>query len=439
MKTTYLLLFNLILALTFRTARAGDSDSAVRHGRLSLDEVISAVLANNPATKAAQEKWQAMKARVPQAAAWEDLKAQGSSRAARYVSIPPNSFMDQSFMLQQEVPLSGKNLSRARAATAEAGATFEDFRRTQLDVRARARVAFYRLANEYGQLDVNRENVELLNQFAEISRQRYEVGNASQADVLTAQTDAAKLIEAQFDILRRISEAQSQLNVLMNRPAQSALGEPAAIPFQSARFSLQNLQDVALNSRPEVQRAQSRVEAEKFRVELANRQWFSDPTLNVQAQRYNDAGQAVSELDVGVSIGLPFLNARKYSAQGLEARRNFESAQHELESTRTETLGLVRDQLKKIETAAHHYELYRDKILPLARQTVQSNRAAYETSSANFLALITAKRVLQDVESMSINHLADYQVALAELDAIIGVGDGAAGNAPPPRKGSKRP
>jgi len=46
-------------------------------------------------------------------------------------------------------------------------------------------------------------------------------------------------------------------------------------------------------------------------VELANRQWFPDPTLDVQAQRYNEAGQAVSELDVGVSIGLPFLNTQE--------------------------------------------------------------------------------------------------------------------------------
>jgi len=423
MKTTYLLLLNLILALTFRTAQAGDKDSAVRKGRLALDEVTNVVLANNPAIKAAQEKWQGMKARVPQAAAWEDLRAQARSRVARYVSIPPNAFTDQSFMLQQEVPISGKNLSRARAATAEAGAAFEDFRRTQLDVLSRARAAFHRLANEYAQLEVNQRNVDLLNQFAEVNRQRYEVGNASQADVLTAQTDAAKLLEAQSDIFRRISDAQSQLNVLMNRPAQSPLAQPSQIPFQPPHFSLQALQAVALSARPEMQRAQNRVEAERFRVELANRQRFPDPTLDVQAQRYNEAGQAVSELDVGVSIGLPFLNPRKYSATVTEARRNFESAQHELEAMRAETLGLVRDQLTKIETAAHHYELYSDKILPLARQAVQSNRVAYETSSANFLELITAQRVLQDVESAHVNHLADYQVAVAELDAIVGIED----------------
>jgi outer membrane protein TolC len=396
-------------------------DDQVQRTALSLDAATNAVLAANPALKAAEKKWEAMKARVPQAAAWEDLRAQGMSRVERYVSIPPNAFTDQTFMLQQEVPITGKNLSRARAATAEAGAAFEDFRRMRLDVVARARAAFYRLANEYAQLDLNRRNVELLNQFAKISRDRYEVGNAAQADVLTAQTDAAKLSEVESDILRRISDAQTQLNVLMNRPPQSPLGQPAPLPFRPLQLSLPQLQAIAIAARPEVQRAQSRVEAERFRKQLANRQWVPDPTVNVQAQRYNQAKEAVSEFDLGVSIPLPFFNPRKYSAAVTEAQRNLESAEHEAESTRNETLGLVRDQLTKIETAAHHYQLYRDKIVPLAGQTVQSNRAAYETSSANFLALITSQRVLQDAESAALNHLADYQVSVAELDAIVGI------------------
>ena len=420
MKIPYLLYLSLILVLTVPPA-ANAGDGSVQGTALSLDAVTSAVLAANPALKAAEKKWEAMKARVPQAGAWEDLRAQGMSRVERYVSIPPNAFTDQTFMLQQEVPVTGKNLSRARAATAEAGAAFEDFRRMRLDVVSRARAAFYRLGNEYAQLDLNRRNVELLNQFAKISRDRYEVGNAAEADVLTAQTDAAKLSEVESDILRRISDAQTQLNVLMNRPPQSPLGQPVSLTFRPFGFSLRQLQAMAIAARPEVQRAQSRVEAERFRIQLANRQWVPDPTVNVQAQRYNEAREAVSELDVGVSIPLPFFNPRKYSAAVAEAQRNLESAEHEAESTRSETLGLVRDQLTKIETAAHHYELYRDKIVPLARQTVQSNRAGYESSSANFLALITSQRVLQDAESAALNHLADYQVSVAELDAIVGI------------------
>ncbi len=223
------LFFGSLLLTT--SLNAEPLDQVVREGRLSLREVIRAVAERNPSVKAAEAKWETMKARVPQAAAWEDLRAGVDSFVERSVSIPANSFMNQTAMLEQEVPISGKNRSRARAATAEAGAAFEDLRRMELDVSSRARIAYARLANGYAQLEVNRRNDELLGQFVQISRSRYETGAATQADVLIAQTDAAKLLETRADIERQISEAQSALNVLLNRPAQAPLGRPGPLVF----------------------------------------------------------------------------------------------------------------------------------------------------------------------------------------------------------------
>ena len=393
-------------------ARAGDI--------LSPDEIVRQALRDNASIKAARAKWEMMKARVPQAAAWEDLRAGVDSVVERSVSIPANSFMNQTAMLEQEVPISGKNRSRARAATAEAGAAFEDLRRMELDVSSRVRIAYARLANGYAQLEVNRRNDDLLGQFVQISRSRYETGAATQADVLIAQTDAAKLLETRADIGRQISEAESALNVLLNRPAQALLGRLGPLVFTPSALSLGKLQAIAIVSRPELQRAQSQVDAAKSRVELANRQWFPDPALNVKAQRYNEAAQAISEVDVGISFPIPWLNGKKYSAGALEAHKDLENAQQEFDAARAEASALVRDQLKKIQTSATQYELYRDKILPLARQTVEASRAAYEASNGGFLELITTRRTLQDVESAALNHLADHEAAIAELDAIIG-------------------
>jgi cobalt-zinc-cadmium efflux system outer membrane protein len=419
MKTFNRLLLYLALTSIARAEQAGEA-SALSVGRFSQRELVAVVLRDNPTLKASRAKWEMMKARVPQVRAWEDLRASGDFRVERSVNIPPNSFMDQTAMLEQELPLSGKNMSRGRAATAEARAALEDFRRTQLDLVMRARSAYVRLVNNYSQLDVNRRNSELLEQFVQISRSRYEAGTATQADVLIAQTDAAKLLEARADIERQISDAQSALNVLLNRPAQSSLGRPSALMFTEEPFSLQQLQALAVAQRPELQRSQHRIDAERSRLQLAKRQWFPDPALNVKTQRYNDAAQAVSEVDVGVAFPVPWLNWKKYGAGVVEAQKGLEEAEHEFYAARTETLGLVRDQLKKIETTAHHYELYRDKLLPLARQTVEASRAAYEASTGGFLELITARRTLQDAESAALNHLADHEMAIAELDAIIG-------------------
>src|SRR4051794_28299923 len=42
---------------------------------LSLESVVEEVLHHNRSLKAAQANWQAMKQRIPQARAWEDLRA----------------------------------------------------------------------------------------------------------------------------------------------------------------------------------------------------------------------------------------------------------------------------------------------------------------------------------------------------------------------------
>ena len=394
--------------------------AAAAANQLSREAAVNTALKENPTVKAARAKWEMMKARLPQASAWEDLRVGFDATAGRFVNVPTNSFMDQMVMAEQELPVSGKNRSRARAATAEAGAAFEEFRRAELDVVSRTRASYSRLANGYAQLDVSRRNEELLNQFIKISQSRYETGAATQSDVLLAQTDLAKLLETRADIQREISEEQSALNVLMNRPAQAPLGRPAALVFTPHKFALDRQQALTVLRRPEIQRAQSMIDAAKFGVELAHRQWIPDPMVNVKAQRYNGAGQAVSELDVGLSFPLPLLNQKKYSAGVLEAQKGLESTQREFDATRTEALGLVRDQLKKIQTAASQYELYRDKIVPLANETVEASRAAYEASTGGFLELITARRTLQDVESMALNRLAEYEVAIAELEAITG-------------------
>ena len=109
MKTTYSLLYSLTLALALRTTIAGNDDKTVQQGRLSLSDVIRVVAENNPTIKAAEAKWQGMKARVPQAAAWEDLRLQAQSLAGRFVNVAPNAFTDQSVTLEQELPLTGKN------------------------------------------------------------------------------------------------------------------------------------------------------------------------------------------------------------------------------------------------------------------------------------------------------------------------------------------
>src|SRR5881396_4167164 len=143
MKTTTFLVL-LTTSLVIRNQIAADAgEYGAASSRLSLGEVTRAVLENNPAIKEAESRWQAAIHRVRQANAWDDPRVVGESRVHRYVDVSPNAFADQTLAIEQLIPITGKNLVRGRIASAEALSVLEEMRRTQLDVIAKARGAYF--------------------------------------------------------------------------------------------------------------------------------------------------------------------------------------------------------------------------------------------------------------------------------------------------------
>jgi len=413
------ILFICLLLSVGNSGRAGEESSPATRAmtnRLSLDAVIQEVNERNPALKSAQSRWEAAKTRLRQAGAWSDprfgvdLERSDSKGLTRIHAAE--------WMLAQEVPLSGKNRLRASAARAEAASVLSELHRRELDLTVRARIAYARLANAYAQIDLNHKNDVILRQFIEISRIRYEAGTRQQSDVLMAETEQVKNEEVSRDLERDLSDAQSQLNVLMNRPAGSPLAEPEPNIFREFTFRLQEIESAALQLRPELLGASNRIAAANAQHTLARRAWVPDPELRLEARQFSGSG--FTEYDTAVFFNLPWLNPGKYKSAIAEAKFNRDSAEQDLAALQAETTGLVRDQLKKITTFHHHVTLFRERLVPLAGQTLDATRISYENDKTSLLELLTAQRTVRDTESTFQHHLADYLTAVAELEAITG-------------------
>jgi cobalt-zinc-cadmium efflux system outer membrane protein len=390
-------------------------------GRLSLSQVIASVLAHNPMIQSAQAKWFAAKERIPQSAAWEDLRVGTNIVFGRFVSVPANAFTDQMVGIEQMIPLSGKNRSKERVAAAEALGAFEEARRQELDVIARAKASYYQISNFYQLLDINRADEASLVQSVDNTRTKFEVGTQGQADLLLADNERQKIIEARRDIEQKLSDQESALNVLMNRDPFAALGHPVVNGDSSLPAPAERLRQLVLANRPEVREAQTKVAAARAKLELAKREWIPDPTVSLEAERYNAASQFVSQVGGGVSINVPWLNGKKYRAEEREAQGELSAAESDFVSAQTESLGLLRNQLEKIETLHHHLELYSNSLLPTARQTVASYQTDYEGDKTTLLVLLSSQRNLRELETMYYQDLTDYRVALAELESLVGL------------------
>jgi outer membrane protein TolC len=236
-----------------------------------------------------------------------------------------------------------------------------------------------------------------------------------------AENELIRLQEARNDLSRSVSDDETQLKLLMNRDPFGPLVKPMTVPMPNRdHYSADKFRDSLLKSRPEIRSTEAGLTVAKAKLELARREWIPDPTVSVEAQRYNGAAQGVSEVSAGVSFNVPWLNGKKYRAEEREAACGVEAAQRALESARTLGFGLLRDQLQKIETTHHHVELFQTRLIPNARQTVETNRTNYAGGKTGFLDLLLSERSLQELEAMFQHHLADYHIAVAELKAIVG-------------------
>lgn len=423
-------LFIFIFLLQVNLVRAEEKPTTGA-GKLTLDGVTTEALRHNPSIRAARAKWGMMKERVPQAAAWPDPLV--GADFERFGTSQFGEWTDVEWMAMQEIPISGKNRSRARIADAEALATWEELRRVQLDVVAAVKATYFNLANAREQLAVNQRNIHLLTQFTDISRKKYEAGQQAQGDVLLAETETARLTEQRRDLERDLSDAQTRLNVLMNRKPDSPLGH-TELRFAHFEAKSERLEAIMLANRPELLAAQHNITGEKAKLQLAKRQWFPDPAIRVEARDFSGDGSGITEYDTGIFFSIPWPNFKKYAAGEREARNGIEMSEGNRQVAENEAFGMLRDQLKKIATLHHHYELFREQLLPLAQQTVEATQAGYESDKAGFLDLLTAQRRAQDIEATYYMHLADYLSAIAELEAIIGAN---LGN-PPPAKGKSK-
>ena len=122
---------------------------------------------------------------------------------------------------------------------------------------------------------------------------------------------------------------------------------------------------------------------------------------------------------VTVQLNLPIWFG-KYSAGVREAKASHLAAmktRHDRENSLLVELQLA---LYNFRDAGRKIRLYRDSLLPKARQSLQVSQQAFEAGRASFLDLIDAERTLLEFQLLYERALADHAQRLAELEMLVG-------------------
>lgn len=421
-----LMVLALIFSVTAWTA-ASAQQSPTSH--LNVDDAVATAVNKNPSLAEMQARYDAL-AEVPsQLGTLPDPVL-----SLNALNLPTDSFdLDQEAMTQIQIgisqifPFPGKLALKEGASEYEAAAVGYSVEEMRLGLIRNVKTSWWQLYYLDRALEIVDSNQDLLRQFIQVAKTKYEVGDGLQQDVLLAQLELSKLIDQKIKLTATRRNQAIQLNVLMDAPP----GDKVALPTKSST-AMPDIADEntlylrADAARPLLKQIENNIHAAQSRLDLAEKDYYPDFKLGLAyGNRSGDNppprnGSRSDFLSVMFSINLPIYASGKQSRavnqRSLELRRNRHSFQDKLGVVRSEISTATTDYLQ----ARELFVLFQTGIIPQARQTVSSMLAGYQVSEVDFLNLVRSQVTLLNYEVQYWQALTEANQALARLVAAVG-------------------
>ena len=324
------------------------------------------------------------------------------------------------FMVGQELPGRGKRALRESVLQT-------DVELAEADIAVRARAVVDEVKRAYAELflarasiDIYRDNLALLRQFADISHAKYETGRISQQDVLKAAVELTRIHDEIIGLEERARLAEAELNTLLDRQAGASIGPLAAPRARVAVPDASLLQARAVEAQPELRVA--RLAIALAEAALAVEQSEYKPDFFVQGGYMIMPGMTDAWMArAGITWPKAPWSRGALDAKVAEARAAVAGRRAELRAAESAVRLAVQQAYVRVQAAQARADLIKTSLVPQSTQVLDVSRAAYQTDRVDFLALIDNQRVLLAVQLDYHRALADLEQAAADLERAVGV------------------
>lgn len=416
--------------------KAGEGDGAIAYRDVSdaerrpaielpaeagVEDFVAAALRHNPRIAAARFEVERLAQRIPQETSLEDPMfeispiGEGPQTAAGEVGIMLG--------VSQKLPFPGKLDTRGDIARRQVAIAAAALEQTRLEVEADVRRAYWSLYRAQQSLEIRSRTRQLLDQFHSSAQANFRAGIVSQQDVLRAAVELAELEREVAQLHQQRASAIAMLNSLMNRDADAPL--PEIRPPEPAELELraQQLLSAAWSASPAIRQANERIESARLEQKLARLQRWPDLTIGVGYNFVDDElnGMPTSGDDqwsITFGINLPIWQQRLRAAEREAALAQY-GAIAQLAEARNDIAFRVHDAVARVQSQQQQIRLLRDRILPQARQAVESSASAYRAGRGSFVELIDNWQALLGFEQMYHDTLAELHQALADLQQVV--------------------
>lgn len=326
------------------------------------------------------------------------------------------------FLVQQLIQTAGKRGLGMESSRLGTEASEEDLQDTLRTLTNAVRKAYYVLLLAQKNAEIAEDNTARYQQLWEVNRLRLKQGDISEADFLRIEVEKLKAESDWNNATASVKMAQTEFAKLLAWPDNimsfKAKDEwPDKMPL-TEKANEQALLEKALQQRPDIAAAKTRIEQAQKQLTLAKRLAIPDVTVGVG---YSHDPQNLNSdfAQVQVSVPIPLF----YQKQGevSQAAVGFQNAQLNLAQTEQTLRADVVASLAKWQAAEKVVNRYEQDILTKIDQIRESAELSYLNGATGIIDLVEAERVHKAA-------LLDYYTALnnrtlAYADLQMAVGD----------------
>jgi outer membrane protein TolC len=269
--------------------------------------------------------------------------------------------------------------------------------------------------------EVNSQNQDLMRKFVQIASKQYEVGMGKQEEILRGQTELSTLINEGINLQQEQRSAEAMINTLLSRPANAPLGYVPDVTVIVPGWTYEQLAPLAVDARPELKGMALGVSMSNADLTESKREYFPDLMMRVM---YKDMAMTKDDfwsLMVGVSIPIAPWTSSKISSKVEENELNVRRAEENLSSMKNMTQFEVQDALVKVQTNGNLVALYKNTVIPQARQTLESTLSSYQNGKTEFLMLLDAYRMVLMAQLDYYMAVMNFMTSQAALEQAVGL------------------
>ncbi len=289
-----------------------------------------------------------------------------------------------------------------------------------LNILSEVRKAYVSLLARQYLMKIAEENLSVAEEFRNKSTIRYNVGEATHLEKLTAEVQYAQALNN-----IEVQKNQNRIAVtelLYEMGIKNAVGNYEPVLSDSLMYvpysgSLETVMEKTLKTNPVLYLSELKKTGSQIGRKLAVSSYLPDFTVGYKTQAINGVNDYYG-INLGISVPLWFLLDQRGKVK--EANAEIKISENEYDETYLNVMSTARKAYINLKNSEKQILLFSNTLIPESEEIFRVANASYRIGDITYLEFLQAKQTLISTKESYVSALKEYNINLIELEKSIG-------------------